>query len=123
MGNETQKILVIDDNEELRSLSIMTLNMAGYAVSGASNGKEGTEYMELLKPDLIILDLIMPVMDGMSFLHWLRQTAKQDIPVLVLTSLQKPDIESEVFEFGATDVLYKPFLPDDLLEHVQKLLW
>jgi DNA-binding response OmpR family regulator len=118
-----QKILVIDDDNELRSLSVMTLQMAGYAVPGASNGKEAKDYMDFLKPDLIVLDMILPVMDGISFLHWLRHTAKLDIPVLVFTSLYKPDIESQVLEFGATDILYKPFTPDDLLERVQKLLW
>jgi len=125
MTNEkaAKKILLIEDNEELRSISIITLNLAGYAATGASNGQEGKEYMEFLKPDLIVLDMIMPVMDGMTFLHWLRHTAKEDIPVLILTSLQKLDIESEVLEFGASDILYKPFLSDDLLESVQKLLW
>ncbi len=118
-----QKILLIDDNDELRSISIMTLNIAGYAATAASNGQEGKEYMEFIKPDLILLDMIMPVMDGMTFLHWLRQTAKKEIPVLILTSLQKHDIESEVLEFGASDILYKPFLPDELLESVQKMLW
>ncbi len=125
MSNDqvAKKILVIDDNDDLRDLSIISLSSAGYIVFNASNGKEGQEQMEIVSPNLIVLDMIMPVLDGMGFLYWLRQTVKLDTPVLALTSLPQANIESQALSFGASDILYKPFSPDDLVEHVQRLLW
>ncbi len=118
----TKKILVIDDNDALRELTTISLDIAGYVMFSASNGEEGKEQLEYVTPDLIILDMVMPVLDGMGFLYWLRQTAKLDIPVLALTSLPQDNIQSQTMEFGASAFLTKPIAPEDLIEHVHKLI-
>ena len=117
-----KKILIIDDDQDFREIITIYLNEAGYAVFSASNGEEAKEQLALVSPDMIILDMIMPVLDGMAFLHWLRQTGKQDIPVLALTGLYKSEIESEALEFGANEVLGKPCLPDEIIESIAMLL-
>jgi len=71
---------------------------------------------------MIILDMMMPVLDGMAFLHWLRETGKQDLPVLALTGLHKSQIESDASDLGANEFLGKPCLPEEILQRVYKLL-
>ena len=117
-----KKILIIDDDQDFREIIAIYLKEAGYAVFTASNGEEAKEELALISPDMIILDMIMPVLDGMAFLHWLQQTGKQDIPVLALTGLYKADIETQALEMGANEVHGKPCLPNEILERVAKLL-
>ena len=120
---QTRKtILIIDDDQDFREIIAIYLKEAGYAVFTASNGEEAKKELALVSPDMIILDMIMPVLDGMAFLHWLQQTGKQDIPVLALTGLYKSDIETQALELGANDVHGKPCLPDEIIERVAKLL-
>jgi DNA-binding response OmpR family regulator len=117
-----KKILIIDDDHDFREIIAIYLSEAGYAVFSASNGEEAKQQLQLISPDLIILDMIMPVLDGMAFLHWLQQVKKQKIPILALTGLYKSDIEAEALEFGANEVLGKPCLPNEILERIAKLL-
>lgn len=117
-----KKILIIDDDQDFREIIAIYLNEAGYAVFSASNGEEAKEQLALTTPDLIILDMIMPVLDGMEFLQWLQQTEKPDIPVLALTGLYKADLETQALELGANEVLGKPCLPDEIIERISKLL-
>ncbi len=123
MNAETaKKILLVDDDEDLRNLLGLYLKMAGYEIFHANHGEEGKEQLTKLTPDLIILDMMMPILDGMGFLKWLRQEAKQDIPVLALTGRSKSDTRSIVSELGATDVVLKPCNPDELVERAKKIL-
>lgn len=117
-----KKILIIDDDNDFREIISIYLHDAGYAVLTAINGEDAKEQLALTTPDLIVLDMIMPVLDGMAFLHWLQQTGKQDIPVLALTGLYKADIETQALEMGANEVHGKPCLPNEILERVAKLL-
>ncbi len=116
-----KKVLVIEDDNELRDILTISFDMAGYASFSASNGIEGKEQVELLNPDLIVLDVIMPTLGGMPFLHWLRQDAKLDVPVLVLTSLTGSEIESQALDFGANGIFYKPCSPEDIIEYAQQM--
>ena len=117
-----KKILIIDDDNDFREIISIYLHDAGYAVLTAINGEEAKEQLALTTPDLIVLDMIMPVLDGMAFLHWLQQIGKQDIPILALTGLYKENIESQALKFGANAVLGKPCLPDEIIESIAMLL-
>jgi DNA-binding response OmpR family regulator len=118
-----KQILMIDDDKFLRTLVARYLERdGGYQVFQATNGKEGQERLKIIKPDLIILDMMMPVLDGMGFLRWLRQEAKMDQPVLVLSGLSKAGSEAKIRELGASDVLFKPAFPREILKRVQKIL-
>ncbi|HID99147.1 MAG TPA: response regulator [Thiotrichaceae bacterium] len=117
-----KKILLIDDDDDLRNLLGIYLKMAGYEIFHANDGEDGKEKLSQVNPDLIILDMMMPVLDGMGFLKWLRQETKQDIPVLALTGRSKSDTRPIVSELGATDVVLKPCNPDELVKRATEIL-
>ncbi|KHD06170.1 hypothetical protein PN36_00500 [Candidatus Thiomargarita nelsonii] len=118
-----QVVLMIDDDKFLQMLVGRYLEKnGGYKVYKAINGKDGQEKLANLKPDIIILDMMMPVLDGMGFLRWLRQEAKLELPVLVLSGLSKASSKAQILELGATDILLKPAFPENILDCVQKIL-
>lgn len=123
MNAETsKKILLIDDDKDLRNLLGLYLKMAGYEdIFHANHGKEGIELLKTLTPDLIILDMMMPVLDGMDFLKWLRLDAKRDIPVLALTGRSREDTKTIVGELGASDIVFKPCDPQEIVERAKKI--
>ena len=118
----TEKILLIDDDSELRNMLALYLKMVGYEQTfHANHGKEGIEQLKTLTPDLIILDMMMPILDGMGFLKWLRQEAKQDIPVLALTGRSRTDTKITAEALGVTDIIFKPCDPQKIVERVQNI--
>ncbi len=119
--NEAKKVLMIDDDDDLRMLVGLYIKSVGYEVFEATNGEDAKEKLKTLNPDLIILDMMMPVLDGMGFLRWLREDAKQDTPVLAFTSMDKSEIEDGVQALGGT-IVFKPIEFDQLLEQIQKIL-
>ncbi|MDM8566542.1 response regulator [Candidatus Halobeggiatoa sp. HSG11] len=114
------KILMIDDDDELRILVGIHIRSAGYEMFQAVNGEDGKEKLKTLQPDLIILDMMMPVLDGIGFLRWLRQDAKLDIPVLAFTSMNKSETNIEIK--GATGIVFKPVELDELVGEIRKIL-
>ncbi len=117
-----KKILLVDDDEDLRSLLKMFLNIGGYEVFEAIHGEDAKEQLKIITPDLITLDMMMPVLDGMGFLRWLRQEAKLDIPVISLTGRSRHDTQPIALELGATEVIFKPCYPEELVEAINKIL-
>jgi len=117
-----KKILLIDDDEDLRNLLGLYLKMTGYEVFHANHGEEGKEQLQKFTPDMIILDMMMPVLDGMGFLKWLRQESQQDIPVLALTGRSKAETKTIVEELGATDIVFKPCDPQEIVDRAKKII-
>ena len=113
-----KQILVVEDDNDLQALVGLSLKSAGYDVFHATNGKEAKEQLKTLRADLIILDLMMPVLDGIVFLRWLRREAQLEVPVLVLTAINSPDAKREVLELGVSEVVFKPIEPEEVVEHV-----
>ncbi|MEZ4510663.1 MAG: hybrid sensor histidine kinase/response regulator [Chloroflexota bacterium] len=102
-------ILVVDDNESVRELLHMLLEARGHNVALAKNGQEALEIMSRSVIDLVLLDIMMPVMDGYDVLRWMR--AKPELsskPVVVLTALNDTDSIIKCIELGADDYLFKP---------------
>lgn len=102
-------ILVVDDNESVRELLHMLLDARGHRVALAKNGQEALEVMKQEAVDLVLLDIMMPVMDGYDVLRWMR--AKPELsskPVIVLTALNDTDSIIKCIELGADDYLFKP---------------
>ncbi|OGW85141.1 MAG: hypothetical protein A3C35_03215 [Omnitrophica bacterium RIFCSPHIGHO2_02_FULL_46_11] len=116
-----KKILVIEDEPEIVRMLKSRLEANNYAVDSASDGVDGLKHVESEKPDLIILDIMMPGMDGYTFLKNLKhKPSGHQIPVIVLTA--KSEIQ-DLFELeGVTDYVVKPYEPQNLLERVQKHL-
>ena len=121
--SEKSKILVVDDEEDILRVLQMRLRTAGYEVIQARNGKEGVEYCVREKPDLIVMDVMMPKMDGLEATRLLRsklQTAT--IPILMLTAKKDKESELQGLDAGADDYMSKPFDSDKLLARIKMLL-
>lgn len=121
---EKQKILVVEDEEILLTALKEELGSGGYEVEGALDGFEGLEKTKSFKPDLILLDLLMPKMDGMEMLQKLKTDSEiRDIPVVILTNLSDYEKISEALSLGAMDYLVKAnYKLEDLLDKVKTVL-
>ncbi len=114
-----QKILAIDDENDVLLIIKTALSGQGYDVLTASNGYDGLAMAEDQKPDLILLDLRMPEMDGMEVLEQLRDNEKtQSIPVIVLTGLSEKAKIREALDKGITYYIVKPFECQDLISKI-----
>jgi CheY-like chemotaxis protein/ribonuclease BN (tRNA processing enzyme) len=103
-------VLIVDDDEDLRILARKALMHAGHTVLEAADGAQGLELIELHKPDLLLLDLVMPGMDGFEVLRQLRaRETGRPLPVIVLTARGDEESARSSFQVGATDFLIKPF--------------
>ncbi len=126
----SDKILVVDDDPDIREALTMILEAQGYQVATAKDGAEGLASLKAQKPDLMILDLLMPRMDGFAVCKELqdpRWSKFKDMPILILTSVREEasrrryELETGL-ELNVDDYVEKPVSPDVLLERVQKLI-
>ena len=114
------KILVVDDEPNIMELAKLYLEHDGYQVEGAASGYDALSRLSLINPDLIVLDLMLPDIDGFEVCRQIR--AKSDVPILMLTA-RKEDIDKIVgLELGADDYLTKPFNPRELVARVKAIL-
>ncbi|HEY6199180.1 MAG TPA: response regulator [Candidatus Binatia bacterium] len=109
---EGKKILVVEDNEDTREILLYRLqSMGDYQVMLASNGREALEMATKSRPDLVIMDLKMPVMDGWEATKALRQTAwGKDLPVIALTAQAMERDEEKALSAGCSDYIAKPIM-------------
>lgn len=119
-----KRILVVDDEKSVVEVLTKKLQLEGYDVSVALDGQEALDKISKEKFDLILLDIIMPVLDGMSVLRRLKESDEtKNIPIIVLTNLQDDDKISEVVIQGQSDYLIKAnYSLDDLMAAVKKKL-
>ena len=120
--NIKKRILVIDDDPALRRLISFGLTRAGYEAITADNGAVAMEILAGQKVDLVLVDLMMPVVDGLGFLRWLRHEAKVEIPALVFTSHDAAEVIDKALASGATDLVNKPVQLRELLAKVARLI-
>jgi CheY-like chemotaxis protein len=114
-----KRILVVDDMPYLRDVQVLLLNDAGYAATALGSAREALERLPDLAPDLILLDVSMPGMDGRQFLRRLRAQAEwKALPVILTTGRSVDDVARE----NGCDVLSKPFSDAALLDLVQRLI-
>lgn len=119
-----QNILIIEDDKFLRELISQKLNKEGYDVSEAIDGEEGIKKIRDEKPDLILLDLILPGIDGFEVLSLMKKDSSlSSIPVIILSNLgQKEDVEKGL-KLGAVDYLIKAhFTPGEIIEKIKVVL-
>jgi CheY-like chemotaxis protein len=117
------KVLVVEDDETLRDIYALKLSLEGFEVETASDGQDALERVGKAKPDLIILDIMMPRLDGLQFLRLYGAGGKPRAKVLVASNKTlRPEIE-EAKRLGASDYLIKSQVtPDQLVEQVRKHL-
>lgn len=116
-------ILIIDDEVSLLQILAARLKYAGYDVITAHNGSEGLNKAQVVSPNLILLDIMMPDMDGYSVLLQLKKNRKtRSAPVVMLTSVSESDAIDRAVNMGAVDYIVKPFTPAVLLDKVSRVI-
>ncbi len=115
-----EKILIVEDERNIASFVSMYLKKERYAVDIARDGAEALAKFESVKPDLMVLDLMLPDMDGLEICRQIRTTS--DVPILMLTA-RDDDVDKIVgLEVGADDYLTKPFNPRELVARIKTIL-
>src|SRR5437763_13575940 len=120
MYSRNMKILIIEDEANIVQLIRLYLEQAGFTVLAASDGVAGLELHAREHPDLVILDLMLPAMDGMEVCRRIRSWAST--PILMLTARQGEEDRIAGLELGADDYLVKPFSPRELVSRVKAIL-
>jgi two-component system, chemotaxis family, chemotaxis protein CheY len=119
----TKTALVVDDSQSLRQLVVYTLRQAGFVVVEGGHGQEALDRLNGRKVDLVVTDLNMPVMDGITLIKQIRaQATNKYTPILMLTTESQDAKKQEGKAAGATGWIVKPFDPDQLLGVVQKVV-
>ncbi|HCA79554.1 MAG TPA: response regulator [Bacteroidetes bacterium] len=119
----SQKILVAEDQQHIRSLIEYKLTNSGYTVVCAEDGKSALEKAGQIIPDLILLDVMMPLMTGFEVLAALKTDEKtRNIPILMVTAQSKENEVLKGLELGADDYITKPFSPNELAARVKNIL-
>jgi DNA-binding response OmpR family regulator len=121
MSNDPRHILVVDDNEDIRSLLSLVLQKEGYVVFLASHGSEAIEIVKNNALDLVLLDVMMPGLSGLEVLANIRANKdkkKSEIPVMMITAKSTINDIDEAVDSGATSYIIKPFRNENLLQKV-----
>lgn len=117
----SRNVLVIDDDMNTRLLVKVNLEQKGYSVADTSNGADAMHYLEREQPDVIIVDLLMPGMNGLELISWIRR--RQNTPILVITAhSDKHELREQALLAGANNYMIKPFKRDDLVSNVAQLI-
>ena len=119
----SKTILAVDDSASMRQMVGVTLRAAGYEVIEASDGDEALEYARKHRVDLVLTDVNMPRMDGITLIAQLRTLPTYHLtPLLLLTTESSPDRKIQGKQAGATGWMVKPFNPDQLLATLERVL-
>lgn len=124
MDEKKTKILIVEDEEILLTALSEELKQEGFEVAGAKDGMEGVEKAGSEKPDLILLDLVMPRLDGIGALKQMKENPEtKDIPVVILTNLSDYDKVSDALSLGAMDYLVKAnYRLEELVNKIKTVL-
>lgn len=126
MVSRSPSILVVDDSEDFRSLVSNYLRELDCVLSYASDGEDALEMYEACRPDLVVMDIIMPLMDGVDAIRGIRELelAKglEKVPILAVSAEDSVETVADSMDAGATRMLHKPFGRAPLVETVRELL-
>ena len=118
-----KKVLVVEDHPDMRELLVWQMELMGFTVIPAKHGKEGVEKALQEKPHLILMDIMMPGMDGWEATRILRSNpATQDIPILAATALFRESDLKTCIEAGCNDYIVKPFTFQELRGKIQEYI-
>ena len=120
--DHTHRVLVVDDDRNLRKIISTNLELAGYVVEAAADGREALDKIETVLPDIVLLDLMMPHMDGYEVARHIRSHQNpmiSNVPIIILTAKGETEDKLRGFEAGADDYITKPFGPQELLARVR----
>ncbi|MGH2747219.1 MAG: response regulator [Actinomycetota bacterium] len=115
----TRRVLIVDDEPDIRLLIRINLVAAGYEVLEAGNGREAIDFLEGQEPDLVLLDLRLPELDGWEVLEHLKERGVAErVPVIAISAHASPTTKERAREVGFKSYVSKPFTPEELLEVV-----
>jgi len=118
-----KKILIIDDEEDMANILSFRLDSLGYEIITANNGLEGLEKAQLEKPNLILLDIMMPKINGFEVLRRLKENpVTKYTPVIMLTGRGESESLFKAEELGSTDYIIKPFESQELLDLIKRYI-
>jgi two-component system, OmpR family, phosphate regulon response regulator PhoB len=119
-----KKILIVDDQLEVRELVSVTLRMGDYKIFQAKSGKEAIEMVNTEKPDLVIMDVMMPgEIDGLQATRFLKNKTETKNTIIIMLTAKGQEFDKKLgFEAGADDYFIKPFSPLDLIRKVEDIL-
>ena len=120
MENHKEKILVVDDEASIRRILETRLSMIGYNVVTAADGEEALKLLKKETPNLIVLDIMIPKLDGYGVCQEIRK--ESDVPIIMLTALGDVADRITGLELGADDYLIKPFSPKELEARIRSVL-
>lgn len=115
-----KRILVVEDEASIAEVVSLYLQRAGYEVQVAPDGRQAMTILERQMPDFVILDLMLPEIDGLSLTRWLRN--RSDVPIIMLTARRAEMDRITGLEMGADDYVVKPFSPQELVSRVRAVL-
>jgi two-component system cell cycle response regulator DivK len=123
VGETGPLVLIVDDVQDNRTIYVLFLKFSGYRIAEAENGVEALEKATTLLPDVIVMDLSLPIMDGWEATRRLKGDPRtKHIPVVVLTGHALPEHAQAAREAGCDLVITKPCLPDQLMEAIRRIL-
>ena len=125
MAQETQKVLVVDDNQDVRELIVHILNADGFHVYAAIDGENALAILNSNKVDLVLLDVMMPGMSGLDVLKEIRTGSNKkirEVPVMMITAMSSTDDVDQALAIGANSYVVKPFRGTTIREKVRKIL-
>lgn len=115
-----RRILIVEDDPDTRQLLTMGLGRAGWEVAAAEDGEKAIAALAAPSPNVVLIDLMMPRMDGVRLLRWIREEAKLTLPAVVFSSSNTPELVAQVAALGAT-FLVKPVRLPALLAALEKV--
>jgi len=119
----SKKVLIIEDEPDQIEMLRMRLESKGFIALSAADGEEGLDKAFREKPDLILLDIIMPNMDGFQVLQCLKEDERtKNIPIAILTASSTKDVDSRCFDCGAAKVIKKPYDSGELVGMIKKIM-
>lgn len=115
-------ILVVDDNSSNLQM-VKNILQTDYQVSLVNNGERALQYLAVKKPDIILMDIMMPGLDGFETMQKIKSTdGINSIPIIMLTAMAREDTEEDCRRLGAQGLIAKPFLPSKMLDTVREIL-
>lgn len=118
-----KKILIIEDEKILGEMYRDKFILAGFDIIWAHSAEEGIKVVDEIKPDLILLDILLPEANGVSFLKWLKEKELSSIPVIAFSNYDGSAIKKEAFELGVKDYLIKTnYTPNEILAKIKQVL-
>lgn len=118
-----QRILVVEDDNELSTLLRLMLKLSDWEISSAPNGEEALERAHIFRPTLVLLDIMLPGMDGIEVCRrWHADPEMTNVPVVILTAKSDPKTREAALQAGAVEYWTKPVVPQELLSNIRRVL-